>query len=53
MPRIETTTGVKIALYILRIYLIVLLMLIVVKFLRLFPKPAEPKRSAAVMVVRA
>jgi hypothetical protein len=54
MPRIETNTGVKIALYVLRVYLIVLLLLIVVKFLRLFPsKPAEPKRSAAVMVVRA
>jgi hypothetical protein len=46
MPRIETTSGVKIALYLLRIYLIVMLLLIVVKFLRIFPpKPPEPRRA--------
>jgi hypothetical protein len=36
MPRIQTTRTVKIALYGLRIYLIVLLALILVKFLRIF-----------------
>ncbi len=36
MPRIQTTRTVKIALYVLRIYLIAMLALILVKFLRIF-----------------
>lgn len=36
MPRIKTTPMVKFALYFLRAYLIVLLILIVVKFVRTF-----------------
>jgi hypothetical protein len=36
MPRIQTTRTVKIALYALRIYLILMLGLILVKFLRIF-----------------
>ncbi len=36
MPRIKTTPMVKIALYALRIYLIVLLVLIATKFIRTF-----------------
>ena len=36
MPRIQTTRTVKIALYALRIYLIVMLGLILIKFLRIF-----------------
>jgi hypothetical protein len=36
MPRIQTTRTVTIALYALRIYLIVMLVLILVKFLRIF-----------------
>ena len=36
MPRIQTTRTVKIALYVLRIYLIVMLALILIKFLRIF-----------------
>jgi len=36
MPRIQTTRTVKIALYALRVYLIVMLVLILVKFLRIF-----------------
>ena len=36
MPRIQTTRTVKIALYVLSIYLIAMLALILVKFLRIF-----------------
>ena len=36
MPRIQTTRTVKIALYALRVYLIVMLALILIKFLRIF-----------------
>lgn len=52
MARIETTAAVRFALYFLRIYLIVLLLLIVVKFLRLFPaNPNPPKKAAVVSVI--
>ena len=36
MPRIQTTRTVKIALLALRVYLIVMLALILVKFLKIF-----------------
>jgi len=36
MPRIQTTRTVKIALYVLRVYLVVMLVLILIKFLRIF-----------------
>jgi hypothetical protein len=36
MPRIKTTPMVKFALYFLRVYLIILLALIMVKFIRVF-----------------
>ena len=36
MPRIQTTRTVKIALLILRIYLLGMLVLILIKFLRIF-----------------
>lgn len=36
MPRVNTTPMVKTALYFLRVYLIVLLGLLVVRFLRVF-----------------
>ena len=36
MPRIQTTRTVKIAMYALRIYLVVMLALILVKFMRIF-----------------
>jgi len=36
MPRIQTTRTVKIALFALRIYLIVMLVIILVKFVRVF-----------------
>ncbi|HVP11950.1 MAG TPA: hypothetical protein VMV94_12285 [Phycisphaerae bacterium] len=43
MPRIKTTPMVKFALYFLRVYLIVLLVLILIKFVRVFlagaPRP--------------
>jgi hypothetical protein len=36
MPRVQTTKTVKVALFLLRFYLLAMLILIVVKFLRLF-----------------
>lgn len=36
MPRVELTRGVRIALLVLRIYLIGMLLLILLKFLRIF-----------------
>ena len=36
MPRIEMTKSVRVALFVLRIYLIGMLVLILVKFLRIF-----------------
>lgn len=36
MPRIEMTRSVRIALLVLRVYLIAMLILILVKFLRIF-----------------
>ena len=36
MPRIEMTRGVRIALTVLRIYLVGMLLLILLKFLRIF-----------------
>jgi hypothetical protein len=51
MARIETTPAVRFALYVLRIYLVILLLLIVVKFLRIFPLTPHPPRKAAVMSV--
>lgn len=36
MPRIKTTRTVTIALFLLRVYLLVMLTLILVKFLRVF-----------------
>jgi hypothetical protein len=50
MPRIHMTRTVKVALYFLRVYLIVLLGLILVKFVLLFsgkssPTPATEQRS--------
>jgi hypothetical protein len=46
MPRIKTTPMVKAALWALRIYLLVLLSLIVLKFTRVFSSPA--KQSSAI-----
>lgn len=36
MPRVQTTRTVRIALYFLRVYLIVLMTLLVIRFLRVF-----------------
>lgn len=41
MPRIKMTRTVRIALWALRIYLLVLLTLIAVKFIRVFSSPAN------------
>ncbi len=42
MPRIKTTPLVKLALYGLRIYLLVLLALILIKFIRTFMQHSTP-----------
>ncbi len=42
MPRIKTTPTVKVALYGLRIYLLVLLALILLKFIRTFMHHVSP-----------
>jgi len=42
MPRIKTTPMVKLALYGLRIYLLVLLALILLKFIRTFMQHGAP-----------
>ena len=36
MPRVQTTPMVRVALYFLRVYLIVLMVLLVIRFLRVF-----------------
>jgi hypothetical protein len=36
MPRIEMTRSVRVALFVLRVYLVGMLLLILVKFLRIF-----------------
>jgi hypothetical protein len=54
MPRIQLTPGVKFTLYGLRIYLLVMLVLILVKFLGIV-NPAgspQPRQSGATQSVR-
>jgi hypothetical protein len=51
MPRIKTTRTVKAALWALRIYLLVLLSLIGVKFVRVFSHSASAEPSAGVPAV--
>jgi hypothetical protein len=52
MPRIEMTRTVRFALFFLRVYLIVLLGLITLKFVRTFTGPAPaPQPPAAVQSV--
>ena len=36
MPRVQMTTTVRVALYLLRVYLVLLLVLLVVRFLQAF-----------------
>ncbi len=51
MPRVKTTPMVKLALYGLRVYLLVLLLLILVKFVRAFghtPVPGAPSATQPV-----
>ncbi len=52
MPRIKTTRTVRFALWALRIYLLILLTLIGIKFVRVFstsPKPDGPTASAPLL----
>jgi hypothetical protein len=51
MPRIKMTRSVRIALWALRIYLLVLLTLIAVKFIRVFSSPADPAPSPSAHTV--
>jgi hypothetical protein len=48
MPRIHTTPTVRAALWAIRIYLLILLTLIGVKFVRVFTHAPKPADSAAV-----
>jgi hypothetical protein len=45
MPRIQTTRTVRLALMGLRVYLIVLLLLVGLKFVRQFSRPTEDPQS--------
>jgi len=45
MPRIKTTPTVRVALWALRIYLLILLSLIGLKFVRVFSAPQKQDRS--------
>jgi hypothetical protein len=47
MARIKTTPMVKAALWALRIYLLILLSLIGLKFARVFSSPRQPEGAAA------
>jgi hypothetical protein len=47
MPRIKTTKTVRFALWALRIYLLILLTLIGLKFVRVFATPHRPANEAA------
>jgi len=50
MPRIHMTRSAKVALYFLRIYLILLLGLIIVKFIFLFSKASSSPRPSSLVV---
>ena len=52
MPRIKTTPMVKVALWALRVYLLVLLSLIILKFTRVFSNSAKPSRVIPVIPSR-
>ena len=47
MPRIKTTRTVKVALWALRVYLLVLLVLIAFKFTRVFSQSQTQEKSPA------
>jgi hypothetical protein len=47
MPRIKMTRTVRIALWALRIYLLILLTLIAIKFIRVFSAPVDRQQVPA------
>ena len=47
MPRIKTTKTVRFALWALRIYLLILLILIGIKFVRVFSSSQKPDNAAS------
>ena len=53
MPRVQMTPMVKTALYGLRIYLLVLLTLIAIKFYRVFATPANQPKQPPVPEAKA
>jgi hypothetical protein len=53
MPRVKTTRTVRFALWALRIYLLILLSLIALKFARVFSKAGQPDAGAPVTAAGA
>jgi hypothetical protein len=53
MPRIKTTKTVRFALWALRIYLLILLLLIGIKFVRVFSSSHKPDNAASSSQVKA
>jgi NhaP-type Na+/H+ or K+/H+ antiporter len=51
MARIETTRVVRFTLYTLLVYVVVMLLLILVRFLRIFPLTQHPAKKAAAVSV--
>ena len=51
MARVQTSAAVRFTLYLLLIYVIVMLLLILVRFLRIFPLTQHPPKKAAVVSV--
>ncbi len=51
MARVQTSAAVRFTLYSLLIYVIVMLLLILVRFLRIFPLTPHPPKKAAVVSV--
>ncbi len=52
MPRIKTTPMVRIALWALRIYLLILLSLIALKFARMYSQSKKDAKAAAAATAR-
>lgn len=49
MARVQTTRAVRIALWALLVYVVIMLLLILVRFLRIFPTSAQPVTKTAVV----
>ena len=51
MARVQTTPIVRFTLYSLVVYVVIMLLLILVRFLRIFPLAPHPAKKAAVVSV--